>query len=235
MVRGDFEDSASLDAALAGAYGAFSVQQYRGIGVEAEIRQSKAFAEAAKRAGIRHFVYTSVLYAHLGTGVPQFESKREIEAHIRSLDVPYSIVRPASLMSNLEAEREAVRRGTYRTPFPAGLGRLYVAPADIGRVVAEAFDDPERWLGRELDLAGERISFDELAAAMSRVTGRRVVYEQIPWAEYTATATPTAIARERWFIDHHEPADLEALHGEFPWLQSVEDYLRGAGWAELGR
>ena len=103
MVRGNFDDAGSLDAALEGAYGAFSVQQYRGVGVDGEIRQSQAFVDAAKRAGVEHFVYTSVLYARLGTGVPQFESKREIEDYVRALGIPYSIVRPPSFMANLEA------------------------------------------------------------------------------------------------------------------------------------
>ena len=91
MVRGDFDDAASLDSALEGVYGAFSVQQYRGVGINGEIRQSEAFADAAKRAGIQHFVYTSVAKAPLGTGVPQFESKALIESYIRSLDIPYTI------------------------------------------------------------------------------------------------------------------------------------------------
>ena len=142
MVRGDFDDTASLEAALEGAYGAYSVQQYRGIGVDAEIRQSKAFADAAKRAGVEHFVYSSVIYAHFDTGVPQFESKVEIEAYIRSIGLPSSFIRPASFMSNFEGVREQVGRGVYRTPFPADLERLHVAPQDIGRVIAIGVCEP---------------------------------------------------------------------------------------------
>lgn len=232
MVRGDFDDPASLDAALAGAYGAYSVQQYRGVGVDTEIRQGKAFADAARRAGVEHLVYSSVLYARLGTGVPQFESKVEVENHIRALGVPYSFVRPSSFMANLEASREEAEAGVYRTPFPGTLARLHIAPQDIGRVVAEAFADPERWIGRELDLAGQRIAYADIAATMGRVLGRDVRYEQIPWAEYAATATPTAIAREQWFMANPVPIDLEALYREFPGLMTVEAYLRSAGWGE---
>ena len=231
MVRGNFDDSDSLDAALEGAYGAFSVQQYRGIGVEAEVRQSREFADAAKRAGVEHFVYSSVLYARLGTGVPQFESKREIEDYIRSLDIPYSIVRPASFMTNLEGVREAASNGIYRTPFPPELARFHIAPMDIGRIVAEAFDHPDTWIGRELGIAGERISYADIAATMSRLMGRPVVYEQIPWEEYTETATPTAITRETWYMNNRVQLDVNGLRREFPSLLSVEDYLFGAGWA----
>ena len=232
MVRGNFDDAGSLDAALDGAYGAFSVQQYRGVGVDAEIRQSKAFADAAKRAGVEHLMYTSVLYARLGTGVPQFESKRQIEDYVRTLGVPYSIVRPPSFMSNLEADWESASNGVYRTVFPADLLRHHIAPRDIGRIVAEAFDHPERWIGRELDIAGQLISYADIAAAMSRQIGRSVVYEQIPWEEYAATATPTAVSREAWYLANPVTVDMDTLHEEFPWLMTVEEYFISAGWAE---
>jgi hypothetical protein len=42
-----------------------------------------------------------------------------------------------------------------------------------------------------------------------------------------------AVARHAWFIEHHERADLEALRREFSWLQTVEHYLREAGWSAL--
>jgi len=232
MVRGDFDDTASLDAALEGAYGAYSVQQYRGIGVDAEIRQSKAFADAAKRAGVQHFVYSSVLFAHLGTRVPQFDSKLEIEAYIQSIGLPYSFVRPAAFMSNLEAVRESAEAGVYRTPFPPDMARLHIAPRDIGRVIADAFANPDVWIGRGLDLAGQRISFTDLATTMGRALGREVRYEQIPWDEYTATATPTAISREQWFMANPVPIDLDALHREFPGLMTIEEYLTSADWGE---
>lgn len=232
MVRGDFDDTVSVDAALTGAYGAYSVQQYRGIGVDAEIRQSKAFADAAKRAGVQHFVYSSVLFAHLGTRVPQFDSKVEIEAYVRAIGLPYSIVRPASFMSNFEGVREAARNGVYRTPFPGELAGLHVAPRDIGRVVADAFSNPDVWLGRELNLAGQRISYADIAATMGRIMGREVRYEQIPWDEYSSSATPTAVSREQWFMANPVPIDLDALRREFPGLTTIEEYLIGAGWRE---
>jgi len=232
MVRGDFDDLSSLDAALSGAYGAFSVQQYRGVGVEGEIRQSKAFADAAKRADIKHFIYTSVLYARLGTGVPQFESKRQIEDYIRNLGLPYSIVRPPSFMVNLEGTWDEANEGVYRTVFPAGMARHHIAPADIGRIVTEAFGNPSVWIGRELDIAGQQVSYADIAAAMSRQLGKMVLYEQISWEEFTSAATPTAISRDAWYLSNPVQVDMNALDQEFPDLMNVEDYLISAGWSE---
>jgi len=230
MVRGDFDDAASLDRALANAYGAFSVQQYRGVGVDGEIRQGKAFADAAKRAGVQHFIYTSVAKATLNTGVPQFESKLLLENYVRDLGLQFTIIRPASFMATFEEFREEAQTGMISGPLPAGLERVFIAPQDIGRFAAEAFDHPDEWLGRAEAIAGQRISYAEVAASMGRVLGKPVRYHQIPWDEYTATATPTAIARESWYLENSDPVDVEALRAQYPWLMTLEDYLRAAGW-----
>lgn len=231
-VRGDFDDAASLDRAFAGAYGAFSVQQYRGVGTDAEIRQGKAFADAAKRAGVKHFVYTSVAKAPLGTGVPQFESKLEIENHVKSLGLPYTIIRPASFMSGFEEFRADAEKGEFSGPLPADLARVYIAPRDIGRFAAEAFDHPQAWLGRAETIAGDQISYANVAAAMGRVLGKPVRYRQIPWEDYKATATPTAVAREAWYLENSDPVDVAALRRQYPWLMTFEDYLVSAGWGK---
>lgn len=230
MVRGDFDDAASLDRALEGAYGAFSVQQYRGVGVDGEIRQGKAFADAAKRAAVEHFVYTSVAKATLNTGVPQFESKLEIENHIRTIGLPFTIIRPATFMATFDEYRDEAATGVISGPLPAELQRVFIAPRDIGRFAAEAFDHPDLWLGRAEPIAGQRISYAEAAAAMSRVLGQPVRYHQIPWDEFTATAAPTAVAREAWYLENSDPVDVDALRAQYPWLMTLEEYLRAEGW-----
>ncbi|MDH3506844.1 MAG: NmrA/HSCARG family protein [Gammaproteobacteria bacterium] len=232
MVQGDFDDPESLDRALAGAYGAFSVQQYRGVGVDGEIRQGRAFADAAKRAGVQHFIYTSVAKATLNTGVPQFESKLLLENYIRSLDIPFTIVRPASFMATFIPWREDAENGRISGPLPATLERVFIAPQDIGRLAAEAFDHPEEWLGRAEAIAGQKLSYGEVAASMGRVLGHPVEYYQIPWDEFTATATPTAVAREGWYLDNSDPIDVDALRTRYPWLMTLEEYLRAEGWAD---
>jgi uncharacterized protein YbjT (DUF2867 family) len=225
-VQGDFDDPASLDRALNGAYGAFSVQQYRGIGIDAEIRQGKSFADAARRAGIRHFVYTSVAKAPLNTGVPQFDSKLVLEAYLREIGLPYTVVRPASFMVWLQAaRREAAAHGVIRGPLPAEQVRNYVAPEDIGRLVAEFFESPTVWLGETIELAGDAVSYAEAAVLLSRHLGRPVRYEQIPWNEYVLAASVTEIARDEWYLEHDVATDVAPLRARFPWLTSVEQYL----------
>ena len=96
VVRGDLDDPASVRRALEGAWGVFSVQNFMETGYEGEIRQGKALADAAKAAGVQHFVYTSVVSADRKTGLPHFESKWQIEQHIVQADCPTRYCGPRS-------------------------------------------------------------------------------------------------------------------------------------------
>src|SRR4051794_32966439 len=93
LVVGDLDDRASLDKAVKGAYGVYSVQTVVGL-PEVEIQQGNDLADAAKAAGVQHFIYASVGGADRNTGNPHFDSKWKIEEHIRAIGLPATILRP---------------------------------------------------------------------------------------------------------------------------------------------
>jgi NmrA-like family len=87
LVKGDFEDVASLRTALAGVSAAFSVQQWwteKG-GPAAEELNGKRFADAVKASGSPHLVYSSAEGVERKSGLGHYESKWAIEQHIRDL------------------------------------------------------------------------------------------------------------------------------------------------------
>jgi uncharacterized protein YbjT (DUF2867 family) len=69
VVAGDLDDAASLERALTGAWGVFSVQNTWEAGVEKEEEQGKRLANVARDKGVQHFVYSSVGSAHKQTGI----------------------------------------------------------------------------------------------------------------------------------------------------------------------
>lgn len=229
LVKGDFEDRKSLDHALRGAHGAFSVQDFWEHDYEAEVRQGKNFADAAKAAGIQHLVYSSVGSADKKTGIPHFESKFEIEEHIRVLGLDYTILRPVSFMEGWDQEQ--IRAGRLVHALDPEVPQQYIAVKDIGTFAAMAFDDPGGWLGRELDIAGDELTMTELAAIFSRVTGKTVTYEQVPWSELEPGWGTELTTMFRWFNDVGYSADIAALRAEHPGLKTVEQFLRDGGWA----
>ncbi len=220
---------------MAGVYGAYAVQNFWEHGYEAEIRQGRNYADAAKRAGVKHFVFSSVGGADLDTKIPHFESKFKIEQHIRKIGLPYTILRPVSFMESSEYSRVAIIAGTMREPLSPDTRMQEISVSDIGRFAAEAFDNPAQWLGRAVEIAGAQYTMEESAAIFSRVIGRPVKYEQVPWAQYEKENGPEMTVMMRWFEDVGYNADIAALQASYPGLISLEQYLRDAGWTNAGQ
>src|SRR6266540_4639121 len=172
LVAGDMDSRFELDAAFSGAYGVFSVQNFwlPNVGFEGEIQQGKNVADAAKAAGVQQLVYSSVGAAHRGMGQKHFESKWIIEQYIQSLDIPYTIFRPAAFYENFNWDRANILNGTFNA---LGLRpekeRQLIAVEDIAVFVALAFADPEAYLGRPLELAGDALTESQTAQTFAKV------------------------------------------------------------------
>lgn len=234
VVRGDLNDRSSVDQALEGAYGVFSVQNFYEGGYEVEVQQGKTLADAAKAAGVRHVVYSSVGSAHRETGIPHFDSKGEIEEYKRQTDLPYTILRPVFFMQNWEMMRDQILDGTLAQPLDPEKPLQQVNVEDIGAFAAMAFENPDEWLGREVDLAGDELTMPEVAETMSQVTGREISYYQVPWNQFREQMGEEFAIMYEWFNDEGYEADIEALRDVHPELMSLEQYLRSHGWEEAG-
>jgi uncharacterized protein YbjT (DUF2867 family) len=231
-VRGDLDEPVSLRPALRGAYGVFAVQNFWETGYEREVRQGLSLAELASEAGVEHFVYSSVGSAHRNTGLVHFESKWLIEQHIRSLGLPYTIVRPVFFMDNWEAPplRAMILDGTLALPMPPERTLQQVAVDDIGAFVGMAFDDRSAWLRRELDIAGDELTMQQMADTFGRVIGRPVRYVQLPWEQYRQVAGEEYTEMFRWLERVGYEADIPALRALYPRLTTFEQYLRTHNW-----
>ena len=234
VVRGDLEDRSSLDRALEGARGVFSVQNVMEAGVEGEIRQGKALVDAAVTAGVAHFVYSSVGSANRGTGLPFFDTKGEIEARLRASGLPYTILRPVFFMQNWDGMRDQILAGTLAQPLDPDKPVQQVNVEDIGALAAMAFEDPEHWIGREVDVAGDELTMPQVAETIGRVTGRDIGYHQVPWDQFRRAMGEDFTVMNRWFNDVGWEADISALRREYPELSTLERYLLDHGWVGGG-
>jgi uncharacterized protein YbjT (DUF2867 family) len=230
VVQGDMEDRSIAERALEEAYGVFSVQNYWETGYDGEVQQGKTVADAAKAAGVEHFVYSSVGSAHRQTGISHFESKWEVEEYVRELDLPYTILRPVFFMQNWERMRGMVLGGTLAQPLDPDKPFQQVAVEDIGAFAAITFENPDRWIGREVDLAGDEPTMPQIAETFGRVIGREVSYYQVPWDQFEEQMGEEFAVQYRWFNDVGYEADIAALQQEYPELTTFERYLRAHGW-----
>lgn len=235
IVVGDLDDRDSLDRAARGAHGVFSVQSIQD-GLETEIRQGKAIADAAKAAGVSHFVYSSVGSADRDTGVPHFDSKFQIEEHVRASGVTYTILRPVFFLYNYDEpqSRGMIEKGTLAQPLSPDTKLQQLSEDDYGRMVATAFERPEDFSDRAIDVASVEMTMPEVAEAFSRVTGKTVEYKQVPWDDFEKQAGEEMTVMYRWFESTGYDADLAELRREFGESTDLEAYLRDKDRAKSG-
>jgi uncharacterized protein YbjT (DUF2867 family) len=229
LVRGDFEDEASLKTALAGVSAAFSVQQWTEKGgTAAEERNGKRFADAVKASGSPHLVYSSAEGAERNSGLAHYESKWAIEQHIRDLKLPATILRPVGFMDALGVP--AVQRGMYLGMFRANWGvshRVqFVATYDIGWFAARALEDPAHYAGRVIPLAGDELNIADIIRTFKTVTGHK------PWvAPIPAFAAKRMLPEEfadmfRWIREKGFEADIAQVRQEYPQLLTFAGWLK---------
>lgn len=231
--RGDFDDTDSLHQALEGCYGAFSVQNVAETGPERETSQGKQFADAAREAGIQHFVYSSVGAADKKTGVPHFESKWQIEQHIAAVHLPATILRPVFFMDNFLRPdmADAIHNGTLAMPLEEGTRLQMIAVHDIGGMAAKAFDEPDEFIGKAIDLAGDELTMPETARQLSRVLDRPVEFVQIPLSKLERQSADMA-AMFRWFNQAGYDVNVEAVRAIYPALMNFDAWLEHVQFAQ---
>ena len=229
IVSGDLNDEASLERALQGAWGTFAVQNTWEAGVEQEEEQGKRFANVARKTGVQHFVYTSVGSAHRQTGIPHFENKWRVEETIRALGFPsHAIFRPVFFMENLISPWFLNGDKMYSALNPSTPVQM-IASEDIGRFIAQAFIEPQRFNRREVDLAGDEVTLPQAAATLSKALGRNIEYVKIPIEEVRKNSEDFAIMLE-WFDRVGYNADIPALVKEFGFKPlTLSEWAAGQG------
>jgi uncharacterized protein YbjT (DUF2867 family) len=177
---------------------------------------------------VQHFVYTSVGGADRNSGVPHFESKWEIEGHIRQIGLPSTILRPVEFMENYFWSRPYILNGALMSQGLRSTRKKHlIAVDDIGAFVALIFANPQDYIGQAFELSGDALTEQEIAETFTKVVGRPV--------NLITDAVDEAIQEElrvmwRWFDEHGYAADITALRKVYPPLKTLETWLRETGW-----
>jgi uncharacterized protein YbjT (DUF2867 family) len=234
IVGGDLEDYLSVERAAKGCYGVYSVQDFWAVGAQREVLQGKNVADAAKKANVKHFVYSSVGGAERDTGIPHWESKWEVERHIRGLGLPFTILRPAAFMETYYIDQVEIGllKGKLVDPIRADKPYQTIATDNIGAFVALAFDSPGEFLGKELEIAGSELTNAEAAKVFSHVLGKPVKFQKLPLPVVRLVLGKEFYVMFRWFNESGFRADIAGLRRQYPQIHllSLEEWLRNEGW-----
>ena len=234
MAQGDLEDPASLTHAVQGVYGIYSVQDFWAVGAKREVQQGKNLADAAKKSGAQHLVYSSVGGAERETGIPHWESKWEIEKYIRSLGLPATVLRPVTFMEGyyIDQVEIGILKGKLADAVRADKPYQTIATDDIGAFAALAFERPKEFIGMELEIAGSELTYLEAAKVFSRVLGKPVKFQKLPLPLVRIVLGKEFYSMFRWFNESGYKADILGLKRKYPevHLHTLEEWLRAEGW-----
>jgi uncharacterized protein YbjT (DUF2867 family) len=134
------------------------------------------FIDAARARGLRKVVLMSAMGANADESAPL----RKAELYLEKSGVPYNIVRPNWFMQNFNTIWLGSILEQRKIRLPVGKGKgSFIDARDIAATVAELLvrDD---WNNRDFDLTGaQALDHDEIAALLSRETGRAIEFEDI--------------------------------------------------------
>jgi uncharacterized protein YbjT (DUF2867 family) len=225
VVRGSFEDPASIEAGMRGADAAFLMGTPFEAGPEAEFEQGRTGIAAARRAGVPWVVYTSVSDANRKTLIPHFDSKFQVEEELRVSGLDFAIIAPVFFMENLLSPWMApgIKDGTLAMALPSDRRLQMIGVREIGRFAAAVLQDRKRFSGKRIDVASDEPTMAETAAALSAWLGRPVKHVEVPIDAIRRQSEDQARMFE-FFRDRGYSADIAALKKDFP----------AVGWRSLG-
>ena len=230
LAQADLDQADTLVAAFRGADAVSAMTTFTGPGgTEGEVQQGKAIGDAAQAAGVPLVVYNSVGGAERHTGIPHFESKRRVEEHLEGLGLRAAFVRPAFFMDNFSRSAPTVEDGelVVRLPLPAGVPLQMIAVRDVGRVAAAVLLDPDRVPSGTVEIAGDELTGEQVAAVFGAAEGRDARYEPLPLE--ALADDPDQQAMFGWF------ADLPAYQADFKLTRELDpDVWDLRDWAVSG-
>jgi uncharacterized protein YbjT (DUF2867 family) len=189
VVEADLGRPETLKAAFAGTHGVFLVTNFQEAGTD-ELKQATAAIRAAKDAGVKHFVWSTLPNVEAISGgkfnVPHFTGKAKIDHVVKEAGFEsYTFVIAPFYYQNLAGAIGPHKQadGSMGWALPLDPTRRVIHMGDInelGEIVAGAFANPdEAGNGQYLPLVGDFMSFNEIVETLNR-QGHNISYRQVP-------------------------------------------------------
>src|SRR5215831_8700106 len=197
VVSANLDDVESLKKAFAGVYGVYGVTNFwEHFSGEKEKVQAKNIAEAAKAAGVKHVIWSTLedTRKFMAAGdtrmpmlqekyrVPHFDAKAEADAYFSGLPATYLVT--SFYWDNLYMFGLAPKKdvdGVYSWTFPLGNAKLTgMAAEDIGKVAYGIFKAGSQYVGKTVGITGENLTVSEMGDKLSKGLGiGRVQYNAV--------------------------------------------------------
>jgi uncharacterized protein YbjT (DUF2867 family) len=258
VVKADIDDIASLKKAFAGAYGVYGVTNFwEHFSAEKEKTQGKNIADAAKAAGAKHVIWSTLEdtrnlmkaddkrmpMLQQKYRVPHFDAKAEANAAFSGLPVTYLVT--TFYWDNLYMFGLAPKKGadgTYSWTFPMGKAKLAgIAAEDIGKAAYGIFKSGKEYIGKTVGIAGGTLTIEEMGKTLAKVLGfSKVVYNAVDADAYRGFGFPGADEMGNMFQVYRDfekevlgARSISTARKLNPALQSFEEFVKNQKQAIL--
>jgi uncharacterized protein YbjT (DUF2867 family) len=211
VVTADLDDVKSLRKAFEGAHGAYCVTNFwEHFKPEKEISQARNMAQAAKDAGVKHVIWSTLedtrqsiplsddrMPTLLGKyKVPHFDGKGEANSIFTELGVPTTFLLTSFYWDNFIHFGMGPKKGAdgkLAITFPMGGRKLAgIAAEDIGKTAYAIFEEGEEMIGKTVGIAGGHLTGEQMAKSLSKALGQPVTYNAVSPAAYRGFGFPGA-------------------------------------------
>ncbi|MBA3404810.1 MAG: NmrA/HSCARG family protein [Gemmatimonadaceae bacterium] len=211
VVQANLDDAESVKKAFAGAYGAFCVTFFWAhVSPDIEGAQARTMAEAAKGAGLRHVIWSTLEdtrhWIPLSDKrmptlmekykVPHFDSKGQMDAVFDELGVPTTYLQASFYWENFIHFGLGPKKsgdGALMLTLPIADKKMAgIAAEDIGKCAYGVFKLGVEVVGHRIGVAGAQLTGEEMAAKMSRALGQQVVFNAVSPDAFRAFGFPGA-------------------------------------------
>ena len=250
VVAADVDDVESLKRAFDGAYGAFCVTFFwEHFSPDKEAAQVRNMATAAKEAGVEHVIWSTLedtrQWVPLDDDrmptlmekykVPHFDGKGASDRLFDELGVPTTFLLTSFYWDNLihfGMGPQPGEDGSLTFALPMGDKKLPgIAAEDIGRCAFGIFKRGSELIGERVGIAGQHLTGEEMASALSSALGREVKYSAVPFDVYRSFDFPGADDLGNMFQFKHDFEDMFCGARDLDFSRSINPALKTFdGW-----
>jgi len=189
VVEADLNRPETLKAAFEGAHGVFLVTNFWEAGTD-EITQATAAIRAAKEAGVKHFVWSTLPDVEAISGgkfhVPHFTGKAKIDGIVREAGFAHHtfVIAPffyQNLVGVMAPQKQSDGTSGWALPIDPAVRAIHMGDiTELGNIVAGAFAHPDQaGNGQYLPLVGDFMSLNEIVETLNR-QGHQLSFKQVP-------------------------------------------------------
>ncbi len=209
VVAGNIDDYSSIKNALNGAYGAYFVTFFWDhFSPEKEMGQAANMAKAAKETGLKHVIWSSLedtrnwvpldddTMPTLNSKykVPHFDAKGASEKYFTELNLPVTFLYASFYWDNMIHFGMGPKRGddgTLSIAFPMGDKKMAgISADDIGKCAYGIFKKGKEFIGKTVGVAGDQLTCNEMADALTDALGEKVVYYEMTPDQFRGLGFP---------------------------------------------